>query len=124
MREIKFRAWDDQYQDMEYSHDIDRINANDNNKGFTLSEFFEFNHKLPWMQYIGRIDSTGKEIYEGDIISVEDARDGFPYSGGVIEYDSDHARYAVKISNGYYPISNFRRITVIGNIYENPNLIK
>lgn len=62
------------------------------------------------MQFTGLLDKNGKEIYECDI-----TKSDFGYSG-VVELDSIH--YA----HGECTVSG--NIEVIGNIYENPELLK
>ena len=139
MREFKFRAWDIKHEKMFYS---DYHNENDNRYRFNFDEngrlvfeVYEFSVidglvYERWvtldntMQYTGLKDVNGKEIYEGDIVVIVDS-----IGTHVCE---------VKFSNGCFvsveigdscevclreDIDNFPH-TVIGNIYENPELFK
>lgn len=69
-------------------------------------------------------DRNGKEIYEGDIIQYEDI-----YKG-VVEYSENYAQFILKetgnIVDEYEPLGEFNIevFKVIGNIYENSNLLK
>ncbi len=72
------------------------------------------------MQSTGLVDKNGQEIFEGDIVHAysEDAR-----LIGAIEY-FDNA-YCIKTKNGVYNSLwiNAEYYEVIGNIYENPELL-
>ena len=71
--------------------------------------------KLILMQFIGFKDKNGKEIYEGDIVECKAV--GKPYQLTEIKWN--------EYNLGWYfshPGTNF--IQVIGNIYENPELLK
>lgn len=81
-----------------------------------------FNIEL--MQYTGLHDKTGKEIYEGDIVKVSDI-----IKLGKIIFES--RSFGVRVIGGkhdnsfhslMYVASDW--IEVIGNIYENPELLK
>lgn len=110
-REIKFRVYDTFDKAMWYP-----------------DTFFKFCRGVPsnWkqcyklMQYIGLLDKYGKEIYEGDI--VKEIPNGHISQ---IEWDS----LGFRMNPEYEPKSLWElainnRIKVIGNIYENPELLK
>lgn len=69
------------------------------------------------MQFTSLFDKNGKEIYEGDIVEIdgEISRDhNLPPNRQVIEY----------IENAFLPRPHGEVFEIIGNIYENPELIK
>lgn len=138
MREIKFRVYLDKmyYQDeyVEYDRNligIDFLNKTVTFEGYTDGEevdSFEkysfdeddilYEKDLKIMQYTGLKDKNGKEIYEGDILS--DGNDEKPYKV-VFENGSFRAE-----ADGYsLDLEDYDDICeVVGNIYENPELIE
>lgn len=111
MREIKFRAWNG--KSMFYSH-----NNQVNSDVTQLTCFFNrLRDTAPIMQYTGLKDKNGKEIYEGDFV--------LPFSDlpkndkSIIVYEVNQFR--IKGKSLYW---NWEAdIEVIGNIYENPELL-
>lgn len=129
MREIKFRAWDEQKKVMHYDFEFIRsgINGNDwiifksDKQKLEDGKVFGnpyFSMQLKTMQYTGLKDKHGTEIFEGDIIQSVHAC-GYP-----TEWKSNTV---VKFENGaFYPFRYPPQevYEVIGNIYENPELLK
>lgn len=72
-------------------------------------------------QYVGLKDKNGKEIYERDIVYIipEDER-------GIIRWDNETARFVVIYDNIITDFDNWygKDLEVIGNIYDNPELLK
>lgn len=130
-RIIKFRAWDKLKK--EWSNLICGMNLYPSI--ITEIQPIEANKNLELMQYTGFKDKNGKEIYEGDIIKaignilsvkfnetkarfdflVHDVRENKKYEPEEVERIEDIYCYQV-LGKGNYE--------VIGNIYENPELLK
>ena len=147
MRTIKFRCWFDNHMfrvvDIDFSYK--RINL-------FAADIIHFKDGV-LMQYTGLKDKNGKEIYEGDIILTQPLRDR-PFSQkakskrlrGIVEYNikcgknfignPDEMKYwgaewNVEIidKKDYEKYCNygwgiFFECEVIGNIYENPELLE
>ena len=100
-------------------------------KNSLLSKTYEFQtdsttiKNINLMQFTGLTDKNGKEIYEGDIVKqiTGDAEDETYISEGIIEYLG--CGFSLKIKDKtYVSIRNFGdNLEVIGNIYENPDLL-
>lgn len=107
MREIKFRIWD--------------INARKWLKSFNtnLLDIHEFN-LAKIMQYTGLKDKNNKEIYEGDIFHIGSKKILY-----VVEW-IDCGLKGRQIKNKSWIGLDYWKddIEVIGNIYENSELIK
>ena len=119
MREYKFRAWDNYHQEM--------INWEQYKTELVSDDFVEHGKgPLTIMQYTGLKDINGKEIYEGDIVknTTQQSYLGQTYE---VTWNENWACYQL-MDNGLtsnIPLSqDFMSYEVIGNIYENPELIK
>ena len=113
MRDIKFRVWIPQTKLMEY--DIPMF-------GDSNILFKRLNHEdveYIVMQYIVLHDKNGKEIYEGDICE-SDLMFSNNKIRGVIEYHG--LCFKLKTKDDIY-ISPFS-IKILGNIYENQELLE
>lgn len=118
MREIKFRYW---YR-------------NQNEMAYNIKMIFPMNSDHPVvMQYTGLKDKNGKEIYEGDILGYPN-----PLVKDVVKfglYDNKMSYDCHVEGNGFYlerigegkVIQEFLvsgHTEIIGNIYENPELLE
>ena len=129
MREIKFRAWDKIHKEMST---WSSLYDNPNLWEYILSHNEQFENwigDIVLMQYTGLKDKNGTEIYEGDILLFNNSHNGMnkkwkcvvKYRGGsfVCEYPVDGVY-------NHFDSWNVPKVTweVIGNIYENPELLE
>lgn len=126
-REIKFRLWKPEEKKM--------LTWADMRNEHTISDFpyFESACGYKLMQYTGLKDKYGKCIYEGDIVK----RIGDAYTSefcAPVKWDDDIAGFTAFKENCVDENGQFEHkdvfdykpivIEVIGNIYQNPELLK
>ena len=75
-----------------------------------------------YMQFTGLKDKNGKEIYEGDIVTLYDPYTKSQHITEVI-WDDVNCRFAMKYTFVDFDFLITDEIEVIGNIYENSELI-
>lgn len=78
------------------------------------------------LQFTGLLDKNGVEIYEGDIVRFQYRDEGEFY--GVVGMDDMYVGFSVQESKAFFGSINLtyynnKDHTVVGNIYENPELL-
>jgi len=102
MREIKFRYWDGKS-----TYTSETLAP--------MTELFVEPDVQAIMQYTGRKDRNDEEIYEGDIVPT-------PWGNAVITWSDAFAGFYAKRGGTHIALTEFQP-EVIGNIYENPELL-
>ena len=114
-REIKFRAWEKNLKEMIPVEEIDF-----NSLMINQSTAWRFIDEVELMQNTGLKDKNGTEIYEGDIVL-----DKLNNEYGEVVFDE--GCFLVLWQEGQNTVYQATRefyIEVVGNVYENKNLLR
>lgn len=119
-REIKFRAWD--------AYEKKMIEWNDlcNPLVLTISNLLNgLIHHITPLQFTGLKDRKGKDIYEGDIAKTGNGR-LWIITMGEYTYLDEGPRIGWHLHSKTcdFPLRTDNMIYVLGDIYENPELLK
>lgn len=139
MREIKFRAWNKKQKKMYDGNDIISVIGvpgivNEEQICYRLNEHFErLQKQFILMEYVGFKDKRGKEVYEGDVVQFDVVGENHvsfdKKKKEQIRYHENQVIGELQIKAeytlfDYEPLNNCCQFEVIGNIYENPNLLQ
>ncbi len=130
-RPIKFRAWDKDTKEMEI---VGAIDWDEHGKVLTCNtekhkHYMTEPNQFVLMQYTGLRDKNGVEIYEGDIanITLGLVEKGGYTERGVMEFNIPSAQFSFLCRDSLFEEPQERpdafKVEVIGNIYENPELL-
>jgi uncharacterized phage protein (TIGR01671 family) len=128
MREIKFRCW--YVNKNEWEKDLVMLTPNGGICQLKNDIHIPCNPKTHIIQlFTGLRDKNGREMYEGDILSYEYFKGKFIVEWlfwgwtlrGTVPEEEREVRTFPPIT---MPSGNFEYIEVVGNIYENPELLK
>lgn len=146
MREIKFRAWDNSFEQMVPWGELkfDKDSGDDDVCFYEQEDGCDSVHvggaDYELMQYTGLKDKNGREIYEGDILKrtvhlyllgVGKLEDVDEYMA--VEYRNEYAGYFISERPLYHFVGatvdistccGCTDVEVVGNIYENPELLE
>jgi uncharacterized phage protein (TIGR01671 family) len=121
---FRFRAWDNKENKYIYDAEMtyDNLGIGAECFGFMVDGTYKDQYTVE--QCTGVKDSKGKLIYEGDIIRCSC---GSEYYVGCVVWDSEEIQFSVEIDEELYSFiqhSKNHKIEIIGNIHENPELVK
>lgn len=137
----KFRAWVKETEEM---YEVESVGVRNGELWFVIAgpatpkpyeELTEYQpDEIVLMQSTGLKDCNDREIYEGDVIKVSDGLyeidEENPFV--VVKWDEEAGGYTMKDFTGEFDALNigwqiadkFVRVEVVGNIYENPELLE
>jgi uncharacterized phage protein (TIGR01671 family) len=143
MREIKFRAWNiNNSEPVGEAFTLQKAIGSRRADGVDTRE-------VVYMQFTGLLDKNGKEIYDGDVVRLHCGGFGHNKIIATIKWLEEYARFVpeihekkIKVNGGIHNgmmvdmreihgwsgmhtcLGDKDNIEVIGNIYENPELLK
>lgn len=118
-RVIKFKAWDKKEKKM-YVFDLYEYMSNNE---LAQEDMVTYNGRMNGlMQFTGMYDSKGVEIYEGDLVKIDGWSE--PIQEVLFNRGGFCTRIPGEAEQGFYhDIKYTENSEVIGNIYENPELL-
>lgn len=132
MEIIQFRVWDTQNKKFQFPDDINDLFGGfvSNRKTNNTAEFilFDLSERYTISQFTGLTDRFDKDIYEGDIVK------GIHKQNNPANYkiqDDVEEIGVITYHHSYFALGNYKLfifegnlLEVVGNIYQNPELIQ
>ena len=132
-REIKFRVWSIQDKKM-FSFDeasVTGINIETYQIPLLSAAFADGKNNFVAQQYTGLKDKNDKEIYQGDVLiyesEIREHEGRSTKAGEIVWYDNFCWAFRYGDKNDVWFLNSdfdFEKCKVIGNIFENPELLK
>lgn len=117
MRVIKFRIWDKVHKKMLWTMTLIELCSSD--------IFIDYGQRnIEIMQFTGLLDKNGKEIFEGDIVEWDNGRICEIYWHSSVAHNGWDLKALNTKGRPNEKYKLWEGLTVIGNIYENPKLLK
>lgn len=143
-REIKFRAYDKEDEEMRYFDDenylyhypfilrLEQVFKKDSNyDDYEDFEYKDVTDKIELMQYTGLHDKNGKEIYEEDVVKITNKNSKVipikPLISQIV-WSEEYLAYILittSVKDAFENLGDYidYDIEVIGNVFENPELL-
>lgn len=127
MKELKFRVWDKERETF-----LNNVFINSDGKLYEFSKDTMFGTAISFLdsenkkilQYTGLHDKNGKEIFEGDIIKIKDETYRITWNGCFSSFDMTNIAKAKQYKDLYILNKNFEKSEIVGNIYQNRELLE
>lgn len=141
MRDLKFRAWDKDEKRFNYI-DIEKMfDAMGADYGLNQGQVDFMDSDIQTiMQYTGLFDDTGRKIYEGDIVEIQNKLETktsyksivmMSYNGAIISAHPAHIKIGEKANRQLSSFCDYGfggkydvECKIVGNVYENSDLLK
>lgn len=131
----KFRAWDRLRKEMNYKVMVGNCDTDDENWTCPIiwiedrKKWLHFDDYECIMQSTGLKDKNGKEIFEGDVLEIQD--EGEVFGNAKLTWDNEQVVFMIEAIS-VDGIALFHEILsdesysyrVVGNVYENPELLE